>query len=339
MNYRADSDSLLTATSLLEEFRSTCAEKENFPLTPVELGLVLKEAFPSAKRVQRRVNGVRMWHYTISKIEKTSEDSLPWEDLPKFASELGWNLSAREPDFFEWTRCHPQYSCNSRRIVYEVIIYRDRAFTVKVDGNKVSEETLGISNLGSSKCKTLCLFRVLNELSLCKGFPVFSKIIPKDTKGNTIGRTEEWFNRVDNSVFQTVRSLSCRILLQNDYKRSSNVMCDHCSQIKRNCSVTSVCGHGTCLKKRESYMSSDELLDKLRNEQARRRKAERRNKYLMEKIESEMKEFDTEDHQDILTMFERVDREKLNEDMQLFWEAQRKALSRKNSKGHRWHPK
>ena len=86
-------------------------------------------------------------------------------------------------------------------------------------------------------------------------------------------------------------------------------------------------------------MSSDELLDKLRNKQVRRRKAERRNKYLMEKIESEMKEFDTEDHQDILTMFERVDREKLNEGMQLFWEAQRKTLSRKNLKGHRWHPK
>ena len=59
----------------------------------------------------------------------------------------------------------------------------------------------------------------------------------------------------------------------------------------------------------------------------------------MEKIESKMKEFDTEDHQDILTMFERVDREKLNEDMQLFWEAKRMTLSRKNSKGHRWHPK
>ena len=52
-----------------------------------------------------------------------------------------------------------------------------------------------------------------------------------------------------------------------------------------------------------------------------------------------MKEFDTEDYQDILTMFETVDREKSNEDMQLFWEAQRKALSQKNLKGHRWHPK
>ena len=57
----------------------------------------------------------------------------------------------------------------------------------------------------------------------------------------------------------------------------------------------------------------------------------------MAKIESEMKDFNTNDHQDILTMYQRVDEEKLNEDMHIFWEAQRKALSRKNSKGHRWH--
>ena len=138
---------------------------------------------------------------------------------------------------------------------------------------------------------------------------------------------------VDNSGFLTVRSLACRILLQNDYKRSSNVICDHCSQIKRNCSVTSVSCNATSLRKRESYMSSDELLDKLRSEQACRKKAER-NKYLMAKIESEIKDFDTDDHQDILTIFQRVD-----EDMHIFWEAQRKALSRKNLKGHRWHPK
>ena len=43
--------------------------------------------------------------------EQASEDSLLWEDLPKFASELGWNLSAADANFFEWTWCHPQYSC------------------------------------------------------------------------------------------------------------------------------------------------------------------------------------------------------------------------------------
>ena len=59
----------------------------------------------------------------------------------------------------------------------------------------------------------------------------------------------------------------------------------------------------------------------------------------MEKIETELKDFDTDDHQDILKMFQRVDEEKLNEDMHIFWKAQRKVLSRKNSKGHRWHPK
>ena len=107
MNYRVDRDSFLTARSLLEEFQSTCTEKEIFPLSPVELGFVLRETFPHAKRAQRRVNSVRRWHYTISKIKQASEDSLLWEDLPKFASKLGWNLSAAEANFFEWNRRHP----------------------------------------------------------------------------------------------------------------------------------------------------------------------------------------------------------------------------------------
>ena len=86
-------------------------------------------------------------------------------------------------------------------------------------------------------------------------------------------------------------------------------------------------------------MSSEELHDKLRKEQVHRRNAERRNKYLLEKIENEMKVFDSEDHQDILTMFQRVDGEELSEDMKVLWEAQQKALSQTNSKGNRWHPK
>ena len=53
MNYRADSDSLLTATSLLEKLQSTCAEREEFALTPAKLG-------------------VRMCYYTISKVEQTN---------------------------------------------------------------------------------------------------------------------------------------------------------------------------------------------------------------------------------------------------------------------------
>ena len=338
MNYRTDSHSLITATSLIDEYYGTCSEKENFSLTVIELGMILKEAFPDAKRVQRHVNGVRMWHYTLAKIEQT-DDLLLWENIPNFTSALGWHLSTRAPTFFEWTKCHSQYSCDNRRIVYEVVINRDRTFRVKVNGNEVSNETLGISDLGSSKKTTLYLFRVLNELSLCKGFPVSSKITRKDAKGNIIRTTEEWLNRVDDSLFLTVRSLACRILVQNGYKRSSNLLCDQCSQIKRNCSVTSDNFSSTADKKRETYMSGEELRDKLRKEQVRRRNAERRNKYLLEKIENEMKVFDSEDHQDILTMFQRVDGEELSEDMKVFWEAQQKALSQTNSKGNRWHPK
>ena len=48
-----------------------------------------------------------------------------------------------------------------------------------------------------------------------------------------------------------------------------------------------------------------------------------------------MLEFDEEDK----IMFEKIPRDKLNEDQLLFWEEQAKALKAKGATGHRWHPK
>ena len=86
-----------------------------------------------------------------------------------------------------------------------MIIYHDRVFTVKVDENKVSEEMLEISNLHSLKFTPLYLFHLLNE----------SRKTRRVTQSVEL---KKWFNRVHNSVFRTVRSLLCRILLHNDYK-------------------------------------------------------------------------------------------------------------------------
>jgi hypothetical protein len=91
--------------------------------------------------------------------------------------------------------------------------------------------------------------------------------------------------------------------------------------------------------KRESYMSEAELKEKIRREQALRRSAERRTKYLQNKIEKEMKTFEDEDHEDILFMFQKVKKDSLSDDMKIFFESQEKALAQMNQKGNRWHPK
>ena len=57
MNYRRDEQNFISLQEILDNYVNNCSEKENFPLQVKELGMILKEAFPQASRVQQRVNG------------------------------------------------------------------------------------------------------------------------------------------------------------------------------------------------------------------------------------------------------------------------------------------
>ncbi|XP_078382573.1 uncharacterized protein LOC144665241 [Oculina patagonica] len=86
-------------------------------------------------------------------------------------------------------------------------------------------------------------------------------------------------------------------------------------------------------------MDKEELLQKLQEEKRLKRNAQRREAYLREKINVEMLEFDEADNADFNVLFQKIPREKLNDDQLLFWEEQDKALRAKGARGHRWHPK
>lgn len=86
-------------------------------------------------------------------------------------------------------------------------------------------------------------------------------------------------------------------------------------------------------------MSENELREKLNHERTRRINAERRQNYLRDKINQEMKNFDEEDHKDFSYMFQRINKRSVSEDMKIFWEEQEKTLHAKSPRGYRWHPK
>ena len=65
------------------------------------------------------------------------------------------------------------------------------------------------------------VFDVLSRFRLFKGFPVVAKRPAKDTRGSTIGTTEEWHSRDDITVALYVRSTQCHVLLQ-EYTRPVN---------------------------------------------------------------------------------------------------------------------
>ena len=52
MNYRRDEQNFISVQEILDDYVNNSSEKENFPLQVKELGIILKEAFPRASRVQ-----------------------------------------------------------------------------------------------------------------------------------------------------------------------------------------------------------------------------------------------------------------------------------------------
>ena len=340
-NYERDAQSFTTIKDILDEYNAKCPEKENFSLQVFELGIILKEVFPDVNRVQKRVNDARTWQYPLAKTAQSStcSDVIDWHDLPSFIEKLGWQLTSSCGDFMEWVKVRTHEVCEGNRIVQEIKIFKDWSFTVFVNNRKISKETLGNPELVSSRKMAKYLFDVVTNFKMCKGFEVPCKKTAKDIKGNVTATTEEWCSRGDENVELRLRSVDCRVLV-NDYKRSSSILCDHCTTVKRNASlVPQFGGHESVPKKRESYMSEEELKEKLHREQTRRRNAERKLNYLKDKIDNEMKTFDEEDHKDFVHMFQKIEKGSLSEDMQVFWVAQEKALSQKSLKGNRWHPK
>ena len=339
MNYQIDDRNFTSLQGILEDYLKNCPEKENFQLQVIELGRILREVFPEANRVQRRVNGCRTWQYPLSKKSNLEIDTVKWEDLPTFTKEFGWLLSSSSDNFFEWVKVQSQEICEGNRVLKELKIFNDWTFAVHVNSRKVAKETVGIFELGASKKLVSYLFDVLSKYRLCKGFPVPSKRTAKDTTGMTVGTTEEWCSRDGGTVVLHLRSTQCHVLLP-EYNRSPNQLCEPCTKVKRNCSVTCVMeGSKPAAKKRESYMSEEELREKLRQEQNRRKNAERRLHYLRRKVEDEMKVFGKEDHEDFSHIFHSVEKASLSEDMRVFWEVQEKVLSQKSPMGYRWHPK
>ena len=304
----------------------------------------MPEVFAGLKKFQKRVNGSRTWGYNLSKIEiqeRSTDDLIQWKSLPDFiTAEFGWLLAAKTEQKIEWVKMKSQDLCDGQRIIRELAIFENWAFTVKMNQREIAKETLGICKLSPSKQIIRSLFHVLEENLECKGFQVATDIIAKDKMENIIGKTEEWRNTLDGTVVRNLRSVTCRVLIPSNYSRSSSQLCDECSRIKKNCSITCHKKTKSAPQMRESYMSKEELIHKLHEEKTRRLNAERRVDYWKDKIDNEMTTFVEEDHNDFLHMFKMVQKDSLDDDMKLFWEAQEKALLLQHkSKGYRWHPK
>ena len=74
-------------------------------------------------------------------------------------------------------------------------------------------------------------------------------------------------------------------------------------------------------------MSDQEIREKLQVEKKARVNAERREKYAKEKVLSEMKMFNQDDHSDFKCMFDKIDESSIDPELKFFWEVQRDIIA------------
>lgn len=318
-------------------------------LEDFELGRIVREVFPDIKRVQKRVKGRPTWHYNLVEIPISRDldagsspvvcDKIEWLDLPNKITQFNWQLTSISDEFYKWIKLDTQALCDGVHVLSEVKIFKSWNFTVHVHNKEINKEDLGIYDLMASWRLISRLFNLLNMSTLCKGYLVPLKKTTKDLRGEITGRTEEWRSRESGTVEFNHHSINCRIIQPSDFKSSTRIYCDNCAKLKKNSQGFSQEVRKAASRKRESYMTEAELKTKLQEEKNKRRNAERREKYLREKINKEMKTFDLEDHKDFTNMFRMVEAGKLNPEMKLFWEEKEKAMLSKGPKGYRWHPK
>ena len=279
------------------------------------------------------------WQY----VQRPSENRL---------AESGLSQTISHGSGHEWIFVGDNSKCNNNRVLRELIIHEDLDFSFTVMGKTVSKSAIPATLYFSDSLNTMeklvkNLFYQCASLRLCTGFEVAKQNNTYNSKGIVVGVCEEWFTRHSDGTFRTHlrhRASDCDSVLTTNSKHQ--VMCQKCSTIKHNSyyktlnpKLNTITSPTNKKFKRESWMQTEEKMEKLREEKERRKKAERREEYLRAKIARGMHEFDDEDNNDFAKMFNMLDEDKLPEDMKMFYKVQLENLGKKSSKGYRWHPK
>lgn len=87
------------------------------------------------------------------------------------------------------------------------------------------------------------------------------------------------------------------------------------------------------------YLNKDQLIEKLKTENKKRKSTEVREMYWKEKYENQLIEMNERDSNDLEAIFKSIDDNKVPPDMKYLWEQQVRNSQCSSSKAYRWHPK
>jgi len=231
-------------------------------------------------------------------------------------------------------------------MVRELRVCQDLTIKFSVMSNEVALDIDSVQGLSKQFLDNV--FEFCAEVPLCKGFE-FEVNSPKTVQGNAHahGITEHWEMCDDQGIkTQSIRHRARNCLSILSYN-THEMKCRNCVTLKQNCrsyrkNESDHDGQELKKQKRISYMNPEEISSRLHIEQARVKNAEKRAERAAnakEEIQKQMEDFTEEDHNDFKSMFGRIDESKVNDDMKMFWEAQKQVLENPDSRANRWHPK
>ena len=229
-----------------------------------------------------------------------------WSEIPEnFKVYKGWIMMESlhsdctiSPEKYEWVYGDEKAKQQNTRVIRELKITKDLNFLLSVSGKQVPPHAFPLPLNGCSG-DIEAWDRLLSysaPVRLCTAFVVKVKKETFDQKGNVIGENTKWQFLYEHGQWKGKTRHQAKnydLLLLTNSKHL--VLCNKYSSIKHNpfyhrlqpSNWTTTPSNKKF--KRESYMSVDEKTLKLFEEKNRRRKAEKRERFLREKIEKEMK--------------------------------------------------
>lgn len=343
-NYSSVSGQSTSVNDLIERYQKATPDKENC-LAHFEICRILKKVFPKIREARIRFQGGRKKVYLNlaprSSANCSASDALPltWHSLQAYDPKFDFHWGKKAVDYVEFISVSSGDRLNGNLVVREVRINNALKVEIFIAGRKVALNDIPTQLKTQTDLDNILYLVALSDL--CRGFPVASDRNSRNKNGEVTGVCEKWTTGGDETSLRH-RSVKCEGLLRIS---SKSTMCANCKHVRFSwgkylTDASRANGENANKKrKREDLMDREELLQKLQEEKRLKRNAQRREAYLREKINVEMLDFDEEDNADFKVMFEKIPREKLNEDQLIFWEEQEKALKAKGATGNRWHPK
>lgn len=343
-NYEYSEGSLVFADEIIKHSQ---AEKENRDsinsLSRNKMGSIIMDVWGGrVKFVKRGPRSNRQTAYVnLKKVEgngKRIHSVLATDDisLPE-----GWMAECLRQGYYVFSRKEKQ-EFNAQRLTLELSVdlppSSDPVYHISSHGCVTDLGT--VLKINSSTAKSFpdhisCILQCLDKVPICLGF-----VLEKEDTVTTLSPyiTGQLRDLSDSGKEPETRvfSTTCQIIC------SSGEQCKNCCRLKavnKQRQKRISCRQSIAPNCNKRFLSREELVDQLKQEQLRRRNAEMREKYWREKFNSESLVVDDEDHTDLFSIFKVTKQEHIPEEMACLWEQQRKMLETTSKHGYRWHPK